>query len=409
MGYCDLEKLLRLSSGYEVNQDLFESAHRNLMLAYDQGMDNDRIKASALMDLGILHQRVQNHGLATKFFGKRKPLGFTDASEEALFSWYYARSLYFINQPDRAAIELDTVDWSGANGKTIPASYRGPILERKAFYLEAAGKFADAAKTYEQVFQTHQLQGNLNLAKVYLNYGSALFKLKKIEPARQALMQTLDYAKDLPILPKSRDRAIAFEPVRIKAVAYGLLAQLGSREQRLEALAKRKGFLLDSKSLLTDWLPTIILNDLQTAFLLNTESPGKAAIKMEEALKRTEEMGASNQYLSNAVYRATVDYLVHAIRYPDIYASDPQIHSPGRIKNLVEKIIETYDKQKTVQPVLEYQKIKIQMLWATYQLKVLHHGEARELDALLNTAAFAQLKTTLNPQWNELRQLRKKL
>ena len=156
LGYCYLDKLLRLSDGYDFDPSLLENAHRNLMLAYDLGRDNARIKAAALMDLALLHQRVQNHGLAAQFFSKRKALGFVSDEDAARFAWVYGRSLFYANQPDKAAAEL------GASMKIAPAKNQVAYAERRAFYLVSAGGYGEAVEAYNKLFGGHQLQGDLN-------------------------------------------------------------------------------------------------------------------------------------------------------------------------------------------------------------------------------------------------------
>ena len=116
LGYCYLDKLLRTSYGFDFDEELFLSAHRNLMLAYDLGRENERIQASALMDLGILHQRVQNYGLSARFFELRRKLGsgasggspgsFVSQDELVGFEWLYANALFYIHQPVKRPIAL---------------------------------------------------------------------------------------------------------------------------------------------------------------------------------------------------------------------------------------------------------------------------------------------------------------
>lgn len=396
MGYCSLEKLFRLSSGFEFEQELFENAHRNLMLALDQGWDNTRIQASALMNLGLLHQRVQNHGLAVKFFTRRKALGFTTEEESAQFAWFYGRSLFFNHQADPASEEVR----QALSSKNLPARYKIPLQERQGFYLTSAGKFSEAAQIYNQVLQKPQpdLLNPTNLAKIYLNYGYTLFKLKQENEAKKALRQSLKYSEQLKSIPRGGQRSIDFHPVRLKLIAYGLLSQMGPASERLIALEKRNTSLKESKDLLEGGLSTLIQNELQIAAIIQSSDPKKAAQHLNEALKGAEQVGDLNESLSVAVHRATVNFLAHSILHPQFF----EAKSSERIRKVVEKSLQSYAQQELNQPLLTYQKLKIQMLWAAFSVQVLKSGDPQELLKISGSESMKRLKQTLPTPWAEL-------
>ena len=186
MGYCDLQKLERLASGFKFSEELFQEAQHNLTLALDLAQDNMRIRASALMNLGLLHRRVHNPGLSARFFSLRKKLPFVDDQDRARFSWLYAQALYQNRQVSLAAAELGE----------LPLALKGPPWqEREAFYLSQSGKYVEAAKIYQQLLESGQVVGDLSLAKVDLSYGYTLFKLKREVEARAVLQKSLGFAK----------------------------------------------------------------------------------------------------------------------------------------------------------------------------------------------------------------------
>ena len=413
MGYCSLEKLLRLSSGYEFEQETFENAHRNLMLAYDQGKDNVRVKASALMDLGILHQRVQNHGLAVQFFSMRKPLGFLSDEERAHFAWLYSKSLFYNHQPEQAVKALQAVLADSPAGNP---EANVPLRERLAFFLQSSENFSEAALIYESLLKGHLIQGDSNLARAYLTYGYSLFKLKRTNEARQALTQSLDHAARLQEIPKNRDRKIDFHPVRIQLIAYGLLSRFGTPSQRLDALQKRGTLLQGSQELLDQWLSTSLLNTHQIAFL--TPSPEKAAALLKTSLPDLEGVGELNQYLSFGVYRGIVDYLSHAILHPGLYG--PGVNTSGvntsgvntselstdhvLIQKIVEKTLHAYTSQGVGQPVLMYQKLKLELLWAAYSSRVLKKT-GPGIREVLESDSLRLLQEVAPGRWKELKTL----
>jgi hypothetical protein len=350
LGYCNVQKLLLTANGYDFEHDLFESAHRNLMLAYDAGKDNIRVRAAALINLGILHQRVQNHGMAVRFLSKRKELGFTSEDESAHFEWLYARSLFYSNQPERAAKEISAV--AGRRG--------GPWQERQAFYLMSAGNFLESVKIYDSLLKNGAITGDKNLAKANLSMGYGLVKLGRVDEGRDRLLKSIQFAERLSVLEKGGSRLIDFEPIRLKLDAYGILGQVGSVSDRTAALEKRGQWLELSKGLFEDRLSLSIQNRLQLANLCVKTDPVKAVQKLNEGLVLAEELADSGQPLSHALYRFTVDYLAVAVIHPDLFDRKDAI----RIKRVMETGLRAY--RGEAQPMLAYQKAKLQLLWAAY-------------------------------------------
>jgi hypothetical protein len=386
MGYCYLEKVLKLAKGYEFDQSTFEAADRNLMLAYDLGRDNDRIRASTLIDLGILHTRVQNPGLAAKYFAKRKAFGFDSPDEKARFAWLYSNALYYSNQPALAAAQLNEVF------KELPAADANPFYEHWAFYLQASGNYPEAVSAYRDLLAKNRVSGDLNLAKAHLSYGYVLFETKKFAESRAELLKSLDSSKKLTVIKSDANRLIDFEPLRLKLDAYGLLARMGTPAERLDALENRNQLLDQAKGLYDDVLTLKLENRVQAAAILTASSPEKALPLMTEALKLTEQLGDSGQYLSHAVFQATVDFLSLGILHPQLYKSQ----DASTLKKVVDQSLSTYAAQKSSSPVLAYQKVKLSLLWNAYSEKVLmtaSHGSARakQEDELLDSAPPAMI------------------
>jgi cellulose synthase operon protein C len=385
LGYCNLQKLTKSADSYDFDRDLFEQAHRSFMLAYDIGRDNDRVRASSLMNLGLLHQRVQNHSLAVQFFAKRKQLGFVASEDRADFAWFYARSLFYAHQPDKAAEELgEALNLSSS----LPGSYLIPLTERRAFYLQQSESFAETAKLYHSLLEKNQIAGDLNLAKVQLSYGYVLSKLKRDREAQSALRQSLVHAENLNVIPKGGDRLVDFQPLRLKLDAYGFLGKLGSDYERIEAMEKRVALLPLAKGFYDDEASLEIQSRLQLAELYSRTNPSFAAREMREALNLADQLAASGQPLSHAVFQATVGYLAHGIVHPDLYRED----SPARAHDSVEKTIHVYGSQRNAQPMLEYQKLKLQLLWSVYSSKVLGSGRP-ELDEIKEIMATSTVES----------------
>jgi hypothetical protein len=394
LGYCYLEKLARLANGMEFDSGLFQEANRSLMLAYDLGRDNDRIKASALMNLGILHSRVQNHGLAARFFHLRKRLGFISDTEQMQFSWLAARAYEFSHQPTLAAEEL----------LSVPAGVRTPAIEeRTAYELEFAGKFSEANSLYHKIFSAKKVSGERSLAATHLAYGYSLLKEREHLKAAEVLQKAIDFSSRLSKTKHAKDELIDFEPLRIQLAATGLLAQATSGTEKIAALEARGRYLEKAKDLTDEWIPLRIQNRLQLAEALLESDRSRASQMVQEALRLTEEYAEANQYFGNAVFRATVAGLVDGSKNPANYSKgDVQ-----RVEKLTMRSLEAYEKSKDT--VLAVQKMKLNLLRTVFQAKhgCLRSDQAHSMaQAMIVSPEAMELKKVLPPAgWTELEKL----
>lgn len=389
LGACQYEKLMRTGAGFEFNAELFQKANHSLTLAYDLGRDNVRVKASALTNLGLLHRRVQNHGLAAKYLAIRKRIGFESNDEHQRFSGLYAYALFHSHQPEQAAAEL-----SELGGDQPPA-----IREPQAFYSMSAGLFKEAADLYGELFKAGKISGDLNLAKAQLAYGYSLLKLKRGAEAREALRSSLEHSAHLTVLKAGDDRLVDFHPARLELIATGLLSQVTDGAERTTALERRGNLLLRAKDLVDQWQGALVQNRLQLADAESRSHPTKAAAWMNEALKLAEDFGDKNQYLGQVTYRAGVSYMAHALSHPELYRSE----NPKHLEKVVNRCLEAYLGQKTRPPLLDYQGVKLKILWSAYSARVLGKPLAQNPESVLG--ANSDLKVSMPTQWNELENL----
>ena len=354
LGYCYLEKLMRKANGYDFDAAVLQSAHRSLMLAYDLGRDNPRIRASALMNLGILHLRVQNPGQAARYFAFRKALGFESEAEKARFAYLYARALEFSRQPDEAAAELKDVVESA---RSVPGE------ERRAFNLAFSSKYSEAATIYQGLLSARKIEGDENLAKANLVFGFALLKIKRDGEARLALLRALEHASRLSREKRSADRMIDFDPLRLRLVAQGLLAQVGGVDERASAAAARVELLESAQDLMGDWAMARVQARAQVAELESKRGRHEAAARsLQDALRLAIEYGDTEQYLGQITYRTAVNYLAHAILHREVYAK----LETKAIAKLVSKCREAFEAQKVSEPVLDAQSLRLQILWNSF-------------------------------------------
>lgn len=395
LGYCHLRKLLFTAKGYEVDMNQFEAAHKALMLAYDLARDDVRIAASALMNLALLHQRVQNHGMASKFFAKRKELGLSQADGLAEFEWLYARSLFYSDQPGKASEELNQVlqiinSKPGERGASGASGIAAAFLERRAFYLESDGQFEKAAAVYSELLKTNAISGERNLAKVLLSDGYCLFKLGRDKPAREILSRALEQAK----LSKNNE-------VRIKLLALGFLGQLGTTDQRLAALKERNELLPYARDLIDDWASISIQIHLQMAKLYEKDNIAGASDEIAKALKLSESNGDATGYLSNGIYNAIIDSteLALAHRNAGILSGD----RAELLQKIVTKSLLAYDTQVPRQAFLVYQGLKIRLLLAALSKNKEEFKKISEKIDVESTAAAND--SALAKHWKDLKAL----
>jgi len=388
LGSCYLQKLLRTTKGLEFSDDLMQNANRSLMLAYDLGRDNIRLQASALMDLGILHAHIQNYGLAVRFFSLRKALGFSSPQEKASFEWLYANALFLSHQAEVAAAEIAEID----------SSLMKPAMqERRAFYLVAAEKYPEAILAYENFFKSPQPQDQQSLAKINLSYAYALFHDKKEVEAKAQFYLAIQSLDRLSRISQSVEHPVEFEPKRLKLFAYGFLSQIGSSNERIEALKKRIELLKDNSSLLEDQKSAVIEAELQISKLLIKIDPKQVGDHLREAFKISESLGQESQFLSHAPLAASIAGLVQGILHPDLQTSEDQ----KRLQSLVHKCEQAFEGTKVPQDYLIYQDLKLKILERAYLAKI-NKVSTKGFKDLIESDQSVRVKEALPKAWQEL-------
>jgi hypothetical protein len=267
-----------------------------------------------------------------------------------------------------------------------------------------AGKYKEAAEIYSRLLDNKQITDTESLAKVRLSYGFSLFMLERTADAQAVLKQTLAAAEQLRSRKRTKDEAIDFEPDRLKFIAYGLLSQIGPAQERAQALEKRIELLNRNQKLTEDWYPAIIRSRVRLAELLSPADLSRAIEHMNGALKLTADFGDDGQFVSPTVFRSLTNYLAHGLLHREAYA---QSVSAKDVRETVTKCIAAYDSQKIEQPMLDFQKLKLQVLWAMYSAKVLGQPETapRDLDSLLSSGRYEKLKESLPEQAAEIQKL----
>lgn len=362
LGWCRLEKVLRTTDGLAIDGRLFQAAHRDLMLAYDLGRENPRIRASALMDLAILHQRAQNHGTAVRYFGLRKTYGFLNEKDRASFEYLYAASLAYARRTEKAADELKTV---------APEMRSLPIEEREAFHLAMSGRHKEAIAIYTRILDEKKIVDSENLAKAHLVRGFALLKLKNFKEAQLALESAARLASEFKPRKRLREELIDFEPKRVELVALGLLSQVGPEPSRLGALKRRLEVLDQSKKIVDDVEKLKIQALVQKAEVESRLGQhSEASRSLAQAVKLAFSYGENQQFLGQVTYQSAISALAHGVLHPEAHRGDDF----KSLEKLVGANQKAYREMKTTSPILDAQDLKLEIFLARFRSRVL--GEA---------------------------------
>jgi hypothetical protein len=392
LGYCYLEKFLRLSDGVEIDNGLFEDAHRALMLAYDLGKDRDRIKASAMVNLGILHERAQNFGLAGRFLELRKRLGFVSEKDQERVEWLYARALEFTHQHSAAVKELSEVP---KDLQTVP------VVERRAFNLVLANEFNLAAESYGQLEVNQQgefAKFSANSAKLHMMFGYSLLKAGKSADAAKNLRRAFDESGKLTSVKRDRDHLLDFDPMRLQLISSGLLARAAQGDEKVSTLDKRYQLLskIDGSDLQR------IQNRVEMAHALLKADPSRSRLSILEAVRIADDYGRKNQFLGLGIFNTSEASLLMALKFQKEFTAEDK----ERINNLANNFLTAVQKQKAKDPNLQLQVLKIKLVTTglagksqgiekgalNAQLEsILASGEAAELKALLPEVKWTEI------------------
>jgi len=391
LGSLQLERLLKTADGYDFSLSLSEASHRNLMLAYDLGRDNQRIRATALENLGFLHARTQNHGLASQFFEKRASLPDLGIQQRASLIWARAHSLIKSYQSNEAA-ELLASFLKNTPNTQLSETDRLPFEERHAFALLVSKRWKDAATAYRGLLAKNRIADDLNLARIQLAFGAALFLSDQHKEALTPLRESLVRASRLSPTPRSRTQWVSFDPRRIQLTTLGFISQLGTREEKLIALQQRESLLRGSKEILDSWNATLAQNLLQQADLMENSDPSKAARLVSEALDFAIDYAKEYQYISHSVDQTLKAVLSFGLLHPETLSD--QTHQ--RLEGALTESIHAIERQPFPQARLDLQKIRLELLWNTYQRKVLQRSvPTLSWDQLTKTESYLRIQNAL--------------
>lgn len=180
-------KLTELSiDRYEFSQEMSSLAHKHLMLAYDLGRYNKRVRASALSNLSFLHLHISNWGMAKRFFEMREKLGFVDNDQMFSHYWFYAKASYYLSDYEVAISSIQRLLKNVKNFKDRDAV----LLQKLAFYQLSNGDYKSAEINFLAYLNIAGKDDLWNIAKSELGLGYAQFKMFTDKKTRNNLLKT---------------------------------------------------------------------------------------------------------------------------------------------------------------------------------------------------------------------------
>lgn len=361
-----------------------EKAHYHLMLAFDLGRERSRVRAAALTNLALLHQQAGNHGLANNFFRLRKRYPYIDERQQMQMAILGARSLFYVSAYGEAARELAEVSsLSPTVAAASDKSWSRFLRERWAFYLTYAGDYAQAITVYQELLGQPSALPPTVLAKVYLNYGRALFHHGEKAKAAEAWQQCVKMARLLG--EKNADWA-GMRGQRVLALAYGYLAQVVPLSQAKSYLDERGELLRTAGRQLSqwrlregDWLDFMALNESHLAKIARQRGdPQQARMALQAALGYLQQSFAQgHDELSVGLYQTLVNLFVLMTESPTTFADFDWAATQKRLA----EIFKSYQSVPGHPPRLEWRefKLRVHSTAARYRMGLADKGELKKL------------------------------
>ncbi len=376
LGYLYHKQLQFTYEGFKYDKSLAEKTHKAYLFAMDGALQNDRIQASALQNLAILHLEIRNYTLASEFLQQRHTIAYTSPEEEQAMAWLKAKAMYLSNRSGDAYETLRVA----LTKNPQPAE---PFHEKAAFYAWNAGNFEAAENHFKQ------LPAASLTNPVRLGYGYTLFMQKR----GPELLATLDPL--LSSIPpkteiKSADApALTIQPLKQRFLALGLIAQGQGIpvDRKAKALEERialydtiknnaKTLHYQAENLSDQKIKE--LQDLVQVRLMQGDQT-KASKVLAESLTAADAHGKEYGYLSNTLLSALKNAWLLSVNVP--------LNKEQNTK-LVNKVDQEFFTQKAFSPLVTQKWAEMKLIQAVFLDKNFEKGSSD----LFKTSAMESLK-----------------
>jgi tetratricopeptide (TPR) repeat protein len=299
-GYLYHRLMLLSEKDFTFDRDLSDKAHRSYLFAIDAAWNNDRIKAAALQNLGLLHSTIRNYSLAAEFYLRRHEMNYPNVEMKQAVLWLMARAMYRSYRFDEAYEAMD---------EALQTQVKNPLAfqEKAAFYAWNAQKYEVAADLYAKVMAG---LGDKAKASLWLSQGYVLSKLKRWDVAEQSLQKALSLAQlEKPV--RSDVINLVYQPIKVQFVALGLLARLElTITKRIDAVERRLAMfplMIDQAKAMHFQPETLSAQRIKetqdlAAWRLEAGQKSEAIATLSEAMRLTEEHGRNFGHLAHTVF-----------------------------------------------------------------------------------------------------------
>lgn len=203
------------------------AAHARYHLALDLAGNAPRLRASLLIELGMLQAALGNHRIALRHLSERARLPFIDPESELSFRLAYARSLFHTGAYAAARSEMDTAT-AIVHREASLRRYLPVVVDRAALYHYAIGENEAAVGLYRELAES---LGDEDLAariKARLGLGASALAAGNVALARETLEEVERMLDDSAPFRTERRRAMAlshFDRDDYRPIVSGLLAE----------------------------------------------------------------------------------------------------------------------------------------------------------------------------------------
>lgn len=275
VGFLKLQLLTLDKTWKHLSESDMSSAHKHLMLAYDLGRYNDRIKASALSNLASLHVLVENWGMVRGFIYLRNRLPYETFEQRIAQALTLARSHFYLKDYKAAIEVLGELE----RDKKLPAQFLPVILQRSGFYYLADQQWNEAKRQFFNYLKLYPKEDSWNLVRTHMALGYVLHKLGSDSESQFSEALTLLKNK---ILIKNLEKPHRSLAERLTVIANGYLAQnsfdIANVEQFVAELKRVESNLENLRMTKENWLLHMMKAQSQLVVLYKNKKQNLEAV-----------------------------------------------------------------------------------------------------------------------------------
>lgn len=330
-----------------------EKTRLELILALDGARLNERLKAQALMNLGIMGSKAKNWGPAQRWWQERLEMPFADEESRNLALYYRAQALIGLQDFHQASEILDDL-------KIAPNSFLAKPLQH--LRVQAAAFAGRHEKVLEYAKAQPISYKELNDLKVGLLTGRSLIQMNQNREACSVLTQV---SAGIGALPpgKTSEHPSGRNPRRLTLITAGYLArcEVGTPESRarLERLQQLQNLSVDERKSLAFFETAFLENRMKTQvrlWMLNGDMSSDSITSFMADLE---------------AHRSEAGQFVNLGQFEAIYAlgslaltsgTQPSAEQWGEIKTRIDSFLNSSRRSLAMSDLVISQRVKLDAL-----------------------------------------------